>query len=334
MPKRIALTVTTAGGAALAALALLGCGRDAPPAGTVIATIAVEPHVGPDLKIGPDGDLWLPASDTFGGAEVAYDDAVNAVVRIDPRRKDVEAVIAVSHPMSALAIGEGAIWATGTDYGPDDAVPRGSLVRIDPDGNRVTAAIDLGDGSPSDVAVGFDSVWVSDSTADAVYRVDPDTGAVVTEIAVTGGPTSLAVTADAVWVTKPATGQVRPIDPETNTPGEAIGTGSNPAVLESGGAGLFLADYTSADLSLLRAPDGIVRRVGFPSAPSRFDVGDDLVVVVEVEERALSTLDGTERRAILEGRLLVAVALTPDGRTAYAADAEAGAVVHVRLPAR
>lgn len=331
MPKR--LTLPVAGAVTLAAFALLGCARDAPPSGEVVATIPVDPHVGPDLKIGPDGDLWLPASDTFGGSEVAYDDAVNAVVRIDPRRKKVEAVVAVSHPMSALAIGEGAVWATGTDYGPDDAAPRGSLVRIDPNGNRVTAAIDLGDGSPSDVAVGFDSVWVSDSTADVVYRVDPDTGAVVTEIAVTGGPTSLAVTADAVWVTKPATGQVRSIDPDTNAPGRAIGTGSNPAVLESGGAGLFLADYTSADLSLLRAPEGIVRRVAFPSAPSRFAVGDDLVVVVEVEERAMSSLDGSTRRVLIEDRLFVAVALTPDGRTAYAADAEAGAVVQVRLPA-
>lgn len=308
------------------------CSGDAPEQAEVVATIPVSPHVGPDIKIGDDGDVWLPASDTFGGSEKAYADADHLVARIDPGAERVEARVPVPHPMTALAIGEGAVWVTGTDFGPQSETPRGSLVKIDPDENRVVLSVDLGDGSPSDVAVGFGSIWVSDSTADSVFRIDPDTGAVIRAVAVTGGPTSLAVTADAIWVTKPRTGEVRPIDPRTNTPGDAVGAGSNPAVLESDGRLVFVADYTAEDLVAIDPAEGIIRRTTFPSPPSRFDVTRRFAVVAEVEERALSVVRGTRRTQVLDDRLFVSVAISDDGATVFASDPEAGGVTIVRLP--
>lgn len=324
---RSALVVTVA---VLTLAPAAACGRgDAAPVATVVAEIAVEPHVGPDIKVAPDGDVWLPASDTFGGTEVPYDEATHVVVRIDPLRQRVVARVPVPHPMSALAVGAGAVWVTGTDFGPGER-PRGSLVRIDPARNEVAATVDLGEGSPSDVAVGFGSVWVSDSTANAVYRVDPGTAVVVSEIAVDGGPTSLAVTDDAVWVTKPGTGEVRAIDPATDAPGPAVGTGTDPSVLEAGGAGLHVADYAERDLSRIDPSGRVDQTVSFPSAPSRFDVGDDFVVVAEVDERTLSVVRDGERETVLEGHVLVAVAV--EGRTVWAADPGRGAVLRIRLP--
>lgn len=325
MRKRLAVV-------ALAPLIAAGCGDGAAAQAEVVAVIPVDPHVGPDIQVAADGSVWLPASDTFAGTEVPYDEAANVVVRIDPEREKVAAVVPVAHPMTALAVGEGGVWATGTDFGPDDAQPRGSVVRVDPDTNQVDVAVDLGEGSsPSDVVVGFDSVWVSDSTADAVYRIDPDTGAVVATIAVDGSPTSLAVTDDGVWVAKPGTHQVRAIDPDTNEPRRPVGTGPDPSVLEAGGAGLFVADYAENDLSLISEDGNVDRSVDFPTAPSRIDVGEDVVVVAEVGARTLSVLRGDDRDVVLEGRVLVALAL--DGTTVWAADAGRGAVLRIRLPA-
>lgn len=329
MRKRFAIAA-----AVTAAAAFGGCANDPGAQAVIEVQVAVEPHAGPDIIIAADGDVWLPASDTFGGTEVPYDEAQHALVRVDPERGEVEAVVPLPHPMTAVAVGEGGVWATGTDYGPDDPAPRGSLVKVDAEANEVVLSVDLGAGSPSDVAVGFGSVWVTDSALDLVYRVDPATGGFQAEISVDGGPTSLAVTDDDVWVAKPGSGQVRPIEPRTNAPGDAVGVGPRPEILAAGGAGLYAGDYTSRAISRIDLDGGgVADTIDLKSAPSRIDVGDDIVVVSEVEERSLSVVRAGKRRVVLTDRLIVGVALAEDGRTVWAADPEDGGVLRIRLPA-
>lgn len=322
--------------AAVLALTLAGlgaCGGGEGPQATVVAEIEVEPHVGPDIQVGDDGSVWLPASDTFGGTEVPYEDADHLLVRIDPRSQRVTSRVSLPHPMSALAVGGGGVWLTGTDFGPDDEQPRGSVVRVNPASGQIDLATQFDPpSSPTDVVVGLGSVWVSDSTADAVYRIDPDTGAVRAEIAVSGGPTSLAVAGGAVWVAKPATGEVRPIDPDTNRPGPPVKVGSDAAVLAAGRWGLAVADYAGNEVARVDVATGeVAEHVSFPSAPSRLDVGDDFAVASEVDERTLSVVRDGKRRVVLQDRVLVALAL--DGDDVWAADAGSGAVVQIRLPA-
>lgn len=323
------------GRAALAALGLVlatACGDGGPSLeATVIEAIEVEPPVGPDIKLGPDGTVWLPTSDTFQGRPPGT--PRHAVVHIDPDTDEVTAVIDVPHQMSAVAVTDEAVWATGTDFGPDAERPRGSLVRIDPGSNTVVATVDLGDGaSPTDVAVGFGSAWVTDSSRDRVVRVDIETDEVVAEIAVDGGPASLAIAADRVWVTKPGAGQLRPLDPATNEPLDALSTGPNPEIVEAGEAGLWVADYLEAVLSRVDIQGRSVdESVEFPSAPSRFSVGADRVAVVEAEGRALSIVENGRRHRVLEDRLLVAVALAPDGETVWAVDGGERRVLRIRV---
>lgn len=320
----------------LALLALLGlfaaCGEDGGGFQAAIeAEIDVDPPVGPDIKIGPDGSVWLPASDTFQGRPP--DEPRHAIVRIDPESNEVAAVIEVPHQMSAVAVTDDAVWATGTDFGPDAERPRGSLVRIDPASNTVVGTIDLGEGaSPTDVAVGFGSAWVTDSSKNRVVRVDPTTDEIVAQIAIDGGPASLAVAAGRVWVTKPGAGQLRPIDPVTDTPVEAVSTGPNPEIVEAGEAGLWVADYLEAVLHRVDIEGRSVdESVEFPSAPSRFSVGADTVAVVEAEGRALSIVRDGRRHQLLDERLLVAVALAPGGETVWAVDGGEGRVLRIRL---
>lgn len=298
---------------------------------TIVEEIAVEPSVGPDIKLGPDGTVWLPASDTFQGRPP--DAPRHAIVRIEPDTNEVAAVIAVPHQMSAVAVTDDAVWATGTDFGPDAERPRGSLVRIDPASNAVVATVDLGEGaSPTDVAVGFGSAWVTDSSQDRVVRVDTGTNEIVATIAVDRGPASVAIAAGRVWVTKPGAGQLRPVDPATNKPLEALSTGPNPEIVEAGETDLWVADYLEAVLSRVDIEGRTVdASVEFPSPPSRFSVGTDRVAVVEAEGRTLSIVENGRRHQVLESRLLVAVALAPDGETVWAVDGGERRVLRIRV---
>jgi class 3 adenylate cyclase/streptogramin lyase len=58
-------------------------------------------------------------------------------------------------------------------------------------------------------------IWVANSAADTVSRIDPQDGSVVT-VPVGKGPSTIAVTPDAVWVVNKDDGTLSRIDPERN----------------------------------------------------------------------------------------------------------------------
>ena len=66
-------------------------------------------------------------------------------------------------------------------------------------------------------AIGHDAAWVSDFDSSVVRRVDLDSGAVVAEIATGLHPEGVSVNDDAVWVANHHGGSVTRIDPNTNT---------------------------------------------------------------------------------------------------------------------
>ncbi len=348
--------------AALGALAALGvaCSDDPAPGleARVTGGVEVTPNVGPDVAVASDGAVWLPTSEVFQGDAPA--EPHHALVRIEPDGLMVTHRVAVPHQMTAVAVGEAAVWATGTDFPPGSEAPRGSVVRIEEGveegaaedesttvetagdtaedegtagaGWGIALSVDLGEGaSPSDVAFGFGAVWVADGARDRVVRIEPDTGEVAAEVAVGGQPSSLAVTEEAVWVNKPRTGEIRPIDPATNRPLPAVGTGNFPDVLDAGGAGLWVARYTSNDLLLVDAEAGeIATTVSFEHAPSRIEVGDEAVFVTETEGRRLSAVVDGASVTLLEGPSLVALAAARDG-TIWAVDQADQQVVRIEV---
>ena len=84
---------------------------------------------------------------------------------------------------------------------------------------------------PAAIAAGFGDVWVTSSGGDLVYRVDIGGGSIAATIPVGDSPTAIAVGVDAVWVANSAAGTVSRIDPETNRPVETIEVGEAPAGL-------------------------------------------------------------------------------------------------------
>ena len=131
----------------------------------------------------------------------------------------VAATIPVGAFPRAIAVGEGAVWATvdNATGGSDDWL----VVKIDPGTNEILDTIPTRDAG--DIAVGAGAVWVTSSQGGdgVVVRVDPGTGEVVTTIPVGPGLSNVEFGFGAVWVTlnfggDPPAGEVVRIDPDAN----------------------------------------------------------------------------------------------------------------------
>jgi DNA-binding beta-propeller fold protein YncE len=133
------------------------------------------------------------------------------MVAIDPKIDEV--VDTLELDITEFTVGvmaDGALWGS--------SFPRGVVLRIDPDtGEFRSIAVGLG---PSEIAFGFESVWVCNASDGTVSRINADSGAVTGTIRV--GEQSfysfcgIAAAKDGVWVTVPSTKEVVRIDPETN----------------------------------------------------------------------------------------------------------------------
>lgn len=122
----------------------------------------------------------------------------------------VTARIQLAGVSTGVTAGEGAVWVR----------EGGTVQRVDPATNAVTASIAVGEGVT--LAAGEGAVWAPKTDSESVARIDPGTNAVTATIPVRGiDPQGVATGAGAVWVAVqnaegvPAT--LDRIDPRTNT---------------------------------------------------------------------------------------------------------------------
>lgn len=110
------------------------------------------------------GSLWV----------TSYFHDPHEVLRIDPVSGRVLATITgPEYGGTGIAVGAGAVWVAAT-YG-------GSLARIDPATNSITAMVPVGS-YPLAVAAGYGSVWVRNEDSSSISRVDPASDQVVETI--------------------------------------------------------------------------------------------------------------------------------------------------------
>ena len=246
-----------------------------------------------------------PAAIAFGSGSLwvaNLDD--ETVSRVDPRTLQTLPAIQVSAPPTGIATAGGGVWVATSgptanfvsvsDIDPQfDVIDRsvrignvvpaspvalaargsslwvapnsGELTALDPSTGRITRqldpnsapqAIDVGGGTvwltdseadnvvrvdpsgvvrplpvghgPSGIAVGAGGVWVADTRDDAVVQLDPDTGAVSARIRVGHAPTGIAIGGGSVWVANSGDGTVTRIDPRTARPIATIPVGGSP----------------------------------------------------------------------------------------------------------
>jgi DNA-binding SARP family transcriptional activator/streptogramin lyase len=107
-----------------------------------------------------------------GGSLWVVDRFANAVTRIDLARRRVAETIRVGVNPLASSFGYGALWVANGDSGTVSAIRPGATKPIQVKGIPSPFAISAGDGG----------VWVASNGMHAVYRIDPDTHAIVKRI--------------------------------------------------------------------------------------------------------------------------------------------------------
>jgi streptogramin lyase len=199
-----------------------------------------------------------------------------------PRVGDVVARIPIPANSGALAVGEGAVWATS------DAMP--VLMRIDPRTNTVVARVRIASknvceelpGSCGEAAAGDGALWLARLSDNDVLRIDPRTNLPTVTIPVGPQPEGIATTPGAVWVVNKGGPTVSRIDPATNTVVATVRIGPAEAccsdhIALAAGAGAIWVSLPGADSVIRIDPDtnAVVARVHLSQQPCAFLAAGD-----------------------------------------------------------
>jgi class 3 adenylate cyclase/streptogramin lyase len=219
----------------------------------------------PTGAVSGGGAVWITAGFGLGQGPDA------AVSRLDPTTTQLTTAFRVPVDSQAIAFGAGAVWvadpntAEVTRYDPLSGATRTiALPRARPDsiafGDLGGQAVWVGDSlspnayrvdaatrrirtytvgsAPTAIAVGANAVWIVSERADAVYALDPTTGALRRTIDVgsegCNAPRSIAVGVEAVWVACSGSQRVIGIDSEEAMVSASLAVAGAPAALATG----------------------------------------------------------------------------------------------------
>ncbi len=145
-------------------------------------------------------------------------------------RGTILATVKLPDYTDAALEGFGSMWITVGSYQST------ALVRVDLGTNAITDVISLGDpvfGSPGELAISPEAVWVPKYYENEIDRIDPATDTIVARIHVGTSPVGATYAFGSVWVANSHGGSVSRIDPATNTVIATIPAGY-PGAMEAG----------------------------------------------------------------------------------------------------
>lgn len=176
---------------------------------------------------------------------------------------------------------------------------RGNAVAIvSPQTGRVSASVSLG-ATPTSIAAGFGSLWVTQSGAGTVSRLDLRTRTIRQTIRVGAGPSAIAVAAGDVWVANTLDGSVSRIDPNTEAVVQTISVGGLPSAVISAAGAVWVADSEDGTVTRLD-PDsgGVDAVVTVGKGPSGLAYGDGAIWVTNQDAGTLSRIDARSNQLI------------------------------------
>jgi YVTN family beta-propeller protein len=228
-----------------------------------------------------------PAAPTDTGATVpAFD------------RDRFAAVIPVPGAAS-MTVADGRLWVLAA----------GTVVRVDPESNRVVGKPLQVPADAEAIAVGDGALWVASVAPgdlatphkDRVSRIDLASGRTVATITVARAPLDLAATPSSVWVTNAGGGgdSVARIDPQTNRLGRPIRTGASPQSLATGGGSLWVANHDERTVTRIDQASGkVVADIPVPSEPHRVAYGAGAAWVGNWHDNSVSRIDPATNRVV------------------------------------
>jgi len=153
--------------------------------------------------------------------------------------------------------------------------------------------------SPTDIAVGAGSVWVTSADGHTVSRVDPDSGRVQQTIRVGSGASGVAADDRAVWVANSLDGTVSRIDPRTDTVVQTIAVGSAPVAIALARGAAWVASKDEQTLSRLDARTGfLTARVAVGAGPRAVAVGAGGVWVADEVRGVVFRVDPARKTVV------------------------------------
>jgi YVTN family beta-propeller protein len=191
-----------------------------------------------------------------------------SVAQIDPEYNSLGSAVPIDN---VVPEGSGVVAAWGNSVWV--APSTGLLTRLDAVTGQPTGRLDP-NASPAGIAITPDgAIWLTDSEADEVLRIDP-TG-LPTSIPVGNTPTAIAAGAGSVWVVDSLDDTVVRIDPDSRSVTDTISVGDSPAGIAVGDGSVWVAN----------AGDGTVTRI---------DPASDHKVTIHVggSPTALTVADG------------------------------------------
>jgi ABC-type branched-subunit amino acid transport system substrate-binding protein/DNA-binding beta-propeller fold protein YncE len=190
------------------------------------------------------------------GAGAVWATGGGALSRIDPRTGRLVATVDVD--ASRIAAGEEGVWFLS---GFDPQV----VTRIDPRTNRVAQRIRIRDAGLSGLAVGAGAVWATAEHEGVVWRIEPGRKPRTTPIAVSAGVTYIAYGGGAIWAANDLEGTVARIDPDTNGVSAELPVGAVQALaVGAGSAWVSTAGATRAGTLPASACGELMSRVSEP----------------------------------------------------------------------
>jgi YVTN family beta-propeller protein len=203
------------------------------------------------------------------------------VNRIDPQFGAIQAVARIGNvvpgsPAAATARGN-ALWV---------APNAGDLTRVDAQTGNVVQHV-YPNAAPTQAAVGAGAVWITDSDADTVTRVDP-TG-LLTPVPVGHDPTGIAVGDGGAWVADAGDDTVLRIDPNTRAVTTTIPVGESPSGVSIGAGSVWVAN--SGDGTVTRIDprtDKVVATIAVGGSPQAITFADGEAWVT-VDAQSLTT---------------------------------------------
>ena len=235
-----------------------------------LQTLRTIPVRGPPTGIAtsPAG-VWVVESDTTPSASLK---SSVFVYRIDPEFDTPGGRVRIGN---VIPSGPGVVAAQGRSVWV--APSTGLLTRLDAATVKVVGQLDP-NASPAGIAIGDGAVWLTDTEADNVVRVDP-TG-LLTPIGVGSGPTGIAVGAGGVWVVDSLDDAVVRIDPGSRSVTARIPVGLSPAGIAFGAGSVWVANSGAGTVTRIDPnTDRVQATIAVGGSPQALTVADGRVWV-------------------------------------------------------
>ena len=204
------------------------------------------------------------------------------------RRALVAGIIA-----AAVIVGGGVWWGTrGNDQLP--VVPANSVGLIDTGSGQLLAAVPVGQSPAGVAAAGSSDLWVANTGAGSVSRIDQQTQTVTQTVPVGAGPVALTVLGQDVWVVNSLSATVSQVSTQTNTVVAMVEVGSEPSAITAGFGWLWVTNQGDATITRID-PKGIRPTVTVPvgDSPDGITTGDGAVWVSNRVDNTVSRVDPT-----------------------------------------